>query len=403
MPTLSPDQVETIFRDDNYEAFLTRLKPQSDELDSFLSLLEVEEIRGYSYYNTNVYASYASETARNPGEPLAPQTNAQGYNYWTAIRSEVALEASIPAEYLSSALKLGDYGARQGAWMAETFKLSYAQYWTDLLAYGAVPAATLLATGVGAAGLRPRTRMYNHSLKGAKGAIISEIPNTDAADPDGSTWFSATHTRANGDTSASFQGKTLGYFNLGSSVTNAAMLLSASNLNNTLLHMENDLPFLADRKMRVLPRPTKLVVSGNLRVTASEIIEINVYQLNTPNNNKNVLFKGSQIHGIKDIIVNRLLPSSCWYVAADNGDGVKRVCKKEGDYGISGKEGPIKDTYTNMYIDQRNQIYDFQFFAFWSHIFDEAMDICWYAGSTPTTLDSSNRPAAPTTFVNFDQ
>ncbi len=404
MPTLSPNQVETIFRDENYEAFLTELPMQCEDLEEqgFYDIFTEKRIKAYSTFRTNVLASYDGEAGRNPGEALNPGTMQQGYAYYTAIRSEFNEVRSIPAEYLSSVLKLGDYAAEQGSIMARNYAQSYAEYWTFLFSYGAIAAATLLATGVGSPGRRPRSRLYNHAIKGDQGAIIAEVPNTDAADPDSSTWFSATHTRSNGDTSASYAGKSLGFFNLGSSVTNSNMILSELNLEQVLLHMENDLPFTADRVFRSARTPDTLIVSGNLRSVAAQIVDLNEYRQGTPNNDKNVMYKQSKVFGIKNVIVNRFLPDNCWYVGA-KGHGCN-IVRKEGEFGLMGKKGPIDDTWDNIFIDANRQTWIRQFFGFWSHWFTEDMDICWYAGSTSRALDSStNRPAAvaANTLVNW--
>lgn len=404
MPTITPDQVETIFRDESYEAFLTALKPQADELGDFYNLFGEDTIRGYSDFKTNVYHSFATETARNPGEALAPMTNAQGYNYWTAIRAEYNNEATIAAEYLASVLKLGDYAETQGKMMAENYKTTYALYFTALLSYGAIAPATLAAINPGPAGMHVRARIFAQYLKGAQGAIIAEIPKTDAADPDGSAWFSATHTRANGDTSASFQGNSIGYFNLGSQGTQSNLILSPGNLESALLHMENDVPFTADRIFRQVNMPETLWCSGALRSVASQIVEINEFRPGTPNNDKNPVYTGTKLFGIKNIVVNRFLPANCWGVCS-KGAGVKVIRKKDGDYGISGKEGPVPHSYTNMYVDQRNQIYAYQMLAYWSHMFDDSMDMTWYAGSLPRTLAATtNLPVAPATadLVNWN-
>lgn len=396
MPTLSPNQVETIFRDENYEAFMSELPLQCEDLEEqgFYDLFPEKKIKAYSTFKTNVLGSYDGEAGRNPGEALNPGTMQQGYAYYTAIRSEFNEVRSIPAEYLASTLKLGDYAAEQGSIMARNYAQSYAEYWTYVFSQGAIPAATLLATGVGAPGRRPRSRLYNHAIKGDQGAIIAEVPNTDAADPDGATWFAATHTRSNGDTSASYAGKSLGFFNLGSSVTNSNLVLSEQNLENVLLHMENDLPWTADRVFRSARTPDTLIVSGNLRSLATQILDLNEYRMGSANNDKNVLYKQSKVFGIKNLIVNRFLPDNCWYVGA-KGHGCS-VVKKDGGFDMAGTKGPIDDTWSNIYIDMGRQTWIRQFFGFWSHWFDDSMDMSWYAGSTSRTLDSNNHPAAVT-------
>lgn len=396
MPTLAPNQVPTIYRDENYEAFLSELPLQCEDLQEqgFYDLFPEKKIKSYSSFRDNVIGSYDGEAGRNPGEMLNPGTMQQGYRYSTAIRSEFNEVRSIPAEYLSSALKLGDYAQEQGAIMARNYAQSYAEYWTYLFSYGAIAAATLLATGVGTPGRRPRSRLFNHAIKGDQGAVIAEVPNTDAADPDGSTWFSVTHTRSNGDTSASYAGKTLGFFNLGSSVTNANMAFTSNNIEQVLLHMENDLPWTAERIFRSARTPDTCLFSGNLRSEAMKIFDLNEYVMGTPNNDKNVMFKQSKVFGIKNLICNRFLPDNCWYIGA-KGHGCA-VVKKEGGFDLSGTKGPIDDTWSNIYVDQGRQTWIRQFFGFWSHWFDDSMDISWHAGSTSRTLDSSNHPAAVT-------
>lgn len=403
MPTLSPNQVETIYRDESYEAFLTSLPQQSAELESqgFFDLFPVKEMSAYSTFRTHVYGSYTEQSARNPGEPLAPGTMAQGYNYWTAIRAEFSEVRTIAAEYLESVIKLGDYAQLQGTIQAKNYAQSFATYLTDLLAYGGVAPSTLTDTGNGSPGLRPRSRIFAQYLKGENGAIIAEIPKTDAADPDTKRWFARVgdeHIRANGDTSASYEGKTLGFFNAGSSVTGGNMILSESNLQGVLLHMENDLPWGPDRKFYAPPMPDTLIVSGNLRSTAAQIVDLNEYRLNTPNNDKNVMFRQSKVFGIKKIIVNRFLPDNCWYIAT-SGYGVNLVYKT-GKPGPVGVDGPVRGSVSNIYIDMNSQTWVRQFFAYWTHWFDENMDMTWYAGSTPTALGSAAtgfRPTAPAT------
>lgn len=400
MATLSPNQVETIYRDESYEAFLTTLPQQSQELEDqgFFDLFPVKEIDPYSTFRTHTYGSYTEEAARNPGEPLAPGTMAQGYNYWTAVRAEFAEVRTIPAEYLESVIKLGDYAAVQGEIQAKNYAQSFATYLTGLLSYGGITPATLAATGNGAPGLRPRSRIYAHYLKGEIGAIISEIPKTDAADPDGLAWFTFKgneHIRANGDTSAAtFQNKTLGYFNAGNRA-GGNMPLSEGNMEQAILHVENDIPFQADRKFYSAPILDTLIVSGNLRSLAAQIVDLNEYRLASNSNDKNVLFRQSKVFGIKNIIVDRFLPDNCWYLAA-KGYGVNLVYKK-GKPGPVGFDGPVRGSVANVYIDMNSQTWVRQFFAYWSHWFDESMDMVWYAGSTPTSLSSTNQPVAPTT------
>lgn len=405
--TLSPNQVETVYRDESYEAFLTKLPQQSEELSSqgYYDFFPVEEMKAYSSFRTHVYGSYTQESARNPGEPLPPGTMAQGYNYWTAIRSEFSEVRTIPAEYLESVLKLGDYAAVQGEIQAKNYAQSYATYWTDLLGYGGIIPATLTATGVGVPGQRPRSRIYAHYLKGETGAVIAEIPKTDAADPDGRPWFArtnATHIRSNGDTSASYAGKTLNFFNAGSSVSGGNMVLSEQNMEAALLHMENDVPWGPDRKFYAAPMLDTLIVSGNLRSIASQIVDLNEYRMNTPDNDKNVMFRQSKIFGVKNIVVNRFLPDNCWYLAA-KGEGVNMVYKS-GKPGPVGIDGPVRGSVSNIYIDMNSQTWVRQFFCYFTHWFNENMDMTWFAGSTPTSLDSNNRPVAPTavSLVNWN-
>lgn len=399
MPTLSPNQIETIYRDESYEAFLTTLPQQSEELNSqgFFDLFPVKEIEAYSTFRTHVYGSYTEESARNPGENVPPGTMAQGYNYWTAVRSEFSEGRSIPAEYLESTIKLKDYSQTQGEIQAKNYAQAHATYFTQLMSYGGILPATLTAVGIGAPGLRPRARLYAHYLKGEQGAVIAEIPKTDAAGPDLKAWFTYVgneHVLANGDTSASYAGKTLGFFNAGSSITGKNMLLTETNLENALLHVENDLPWGPDRKFYSAPVLDTLIVSGNLRSTAAQIVDLNEYRLNTPNNDRNVMFRQSKVFGIKNIVVDRFLPDNCWYLAA-KGHGVNMVYKS-GKPGPVGVDGPVRGSISNIYIDMNSQTWVRQFFAYWSHWFDENMWTTWYAGSTPTALDSNNHPAAPT-------
>lgn len=398
MPTLTPNQVETIYRDESYEAFLTELPRQSEELESqgfFQCFGDTVKTDAYSTFKTHVFGSYDGEAGRNPGEALNPGTMGQGYNYWTAIRSEFNEVRSIAAEYLESTLKLGDYAAVQGGLQAKNYFQSNAEYWTFLLSLGGIVPATLAATGNGSAGRRPRSRIFAHYLKGMQGAIIPEIPVGDQADPDGKAWFAFAgneHIRANGDTSASFAGKTLGYFNAGNRAgTN--MPLTESNLENVLLHMENDIPFGPDRIFYSAKLPDTLIVSGNLRSIAEQIVNLNEYRLNTPNNDKNVMYTQSKVFGIRSIVVNRFLPDNCWYLCA-KGTGVNKVMKN-GRPGPVGVDGPVDGTVSNIYVDQPTQTYVRQFFGYWSHQFNSDMDICWYAGSTPTAI-ASGRPTAPT-------
>src|SRR3990172_9405577 len=111
MPTLSPNQIQTIYRDESYEAFLTNLPLQCKDLkeSGFYDLFPVDEIAGISDFKTHGFGSYNEESARNPGEPLVPCTMGQGYTYFTAIRTEFSEIRSIPAEYLDAAFKLKPY------------------------------------------------------------------------------------------------------------------------------------------------------------------------------------------------------------------------------------------------------------------------------------------------------
>jgi hypothetical protein len=180
------------------------------------------------------------------------------------------------------------------------------------------------------------------------------------------------------------------------------MALNEYNLNKVLLHMENDLPWGPDRKMYSAVLPDTLVISGNLRAIASEIVDLNEYRMATGNNDKNTMWRGSKIFGIKNIIVNRFLPDNCWLVCA-KGHGVKTIYRADNQYGTVGVEGPVKGTESNIFIDMNRKTWIRQFFGYWSHMFDVEMDICWYAGSLPTTLNATTQlPVAPTSFVSWD-
>lgn len=408
MPSVTSNQVPALYRDDNFEAYATQIAQENVELEQqgFFDLFGERELESYSAYKTHLYSSYTQESARNPGEPLAPGTNAQGYNYYTAMRVEWGEMRSIHAEYLSSVLKLKDYAKEQGQVQAMNHMQAWATYWTQLFSYGAIATATLAATGNGTPGQHPRSRIFAHWLKGEPGSILAELPKTDAADPDGLPWFSPVgtpHIRANGDTSASYAGRTLGFFNMGSSVSGGNMFLTEQNLSAVLLHMENDLPWLADRKLYLAPPADTLVVSGNLKAAGKEIIDVNEYRMNSSTNDKNILFKQAKVYELKNVIVNRYLPDNCWYVGA-KGRGLHKVFPKNIP-GIVGFEGPARGTYSNIYVDMSTQTWIAQFYAYWTHWFDEFMDICWYAGSTPITLDSTNQPSAPATssLVNWAQ
>lgn len=406
MPSLGTNEIPTIYRNESYEAFLEELPQQSKELEDqgFYDLFPVKEIAEYSTFKTHVYGSFNQESARNPGEPLPPGQMAQGYNYWTAIRAEFTEVRTIHAEYLASVMKFEDYAREQGRIQAANFAQAKATYFTDLLGYGGVAAATLLAVGNGTAGQRPRARIFNHALKGEGGAIIAQIPNIDAAIPDTASnvalpWFTFAgneHALANGDTSASYAGKTLGFFNAGNS-NGANMALNENNLSNALLHIENDLPWGPDRKFYAAPVIDTLIVSGNLRVVAAELIDLNEFRLNTPNNDKNTVYKQSKVFGINKIIVNRFLPDNCWYLTA-SGHGVKCVYSSADVAKLGGgAEGPIKSTLVDVFFDKNSRTWVRQFLAYWSHWFDENAITCWYAGSTPTAITSgTNRPTAPT-------
>lgn len=403
MPSLTSNQVETIYRDESYEAFQTGLAQQSDELEKqgFFSLFPTKEVSTYSTFKTHVFASYNEESARNPGEPLSLGTMGQGYAYPTAIRAEFSESRTIPTEYLDTVLKLGDYANEQGEIQGRNYAQAYASYLTHLFSHGGIAAATLAAVGNGSAGQHPRARIFNHALKGEQGAVIAEIPNVDYADPDTKPWFAFKgneHIRAgaNADTSASYAGKTLGFFNAGSSGAAATnMILSEANLEAAILHMENDVPWGPDRKFYAAPRMNTLVCSGNLRSTAAQIIELNEFRQNTPNNDKNVMFKSNKVFAIDTIIVNRFLPDNCWYIGA-KGQGC-RITRYKGMPLLGATEGPVKGTYVHIWQDMKTKIWVRDFLAYWSHWFDSALDIAWFAGSTPTALDSNNHPAGPTT------
>lgn len=399
--SLTPNSVETIFRDEAYKAFLTELPIQAQELDEqgFYDIFPIKEIEGYSYFETNVFGSYTEDVARNPAEPLNLGTMGQGYAYHTAIRAEFNERRSIPDEYLQSVLKLGDYATEQGALMARNYYQTLARYFTSLFSYGAIAPATLAAQSNGAPGRHPMSRLFAHYLKGEAGAIIAEIPRTDAADPDGKAWFAYQgneHVRANGDTSASYAGKTLGFFNAGNQ-TGSNMSLNESNLENVLLHIENDLPWGADRVFYSAAMPDTLMVSGNLRSIAAQIVNLNEYLRNTPNNNKNVMYKQSGVFKIKNIIVNRFLPDNCWYVGA-RGKGVKMIKKKNPK--SEGSDGPVSGSKVDIWYDQNAKIWVRDLLCYWSHMFDADMDIVWYAGSSPTSL-SSGKPVAPSSLQNW--
>jgi hypothetical protein len=398
---LTPNQVETIYRDEAYKAFLTELPTQAEELESqgFYDLFKERKINGYSYFETNVFGSYTDNTARNPAEPINLGTMGQGYAYATAIRSEFSERRTIADEYLQSTLKLGDYAATQGAIMAENYYQGYARYWSMLLALGGISATTLAGAGNGAPGRHPIQRIFNHALKGEAGAIIAEVPNVDYGDPDGKPWFTFNgnnHVRSNGDTIADYAGKTLGFFNAGSSAsTGANMFLNESNLANAILHMENDLPWGPNRLFYSAAVPDTLIVSGNLRSVAAQILNLNEYRMDTPNNNKNVMYKQSGVFKVKNLIVNRFLPDNCWYLAA-KGKGVNLVRQKGGSRS-QGNAGPVEGSYVDVWFDMNTKAWVRDILCYWSHMFDSNMDICWYAGSTPTSLDSSYNPVAPTT------
>jgi hypothetical protein len=175
------------------------------------------------------------------------------------------------------------------------------------------------------------------------------------------------------------------------------MVLNESNLSNAILHMENDLPYGPNRMFYSAAVPDTLIVSGNLRAVAAEIIDLNEYLRNTPNNNKNVMYKQSGVFKLKNIIVNRFLPDNCWYLAAKK-KGVSLVRQKDGSRS-QGQPGPVKGSYLDIWFDMNTKTWARDLLCYWSHMFDSNMDICWYAGSTPTALSSSNsyNPTAPAT------
>jgi len=392
--TLSDNQVQTIYRDESYEAFLCTLPTASKELEEngFNALFPEKKITGASRIRNNLYGSYAPESARNPGEALTPMTMAQGYTYWTAIRAEFTSIASEPIEMMTSAIKLPDYAATIGETQAKAYAQARADYFTALLAYGGVASATLDDF----AGTKQRPTIYNHAVKGQPGMIIAEIPNQWVAGSDALPWFArydAPHARANGDTIASFAGKSLGYFNCGSRA-GANMRLTEANVRESLLHMENDVPWTADRILRQASMIDTLICSGNLRVAASEAFQINEYRPGTSNNDKNPVWKGSGIFNLNKLIVNRLLPDNCWYLCA-SGEGVNSIAT---DYNILGDtpKGPVDGTYVDVFQNRDNKTWIRQFFAYWSHEFNEEADICWFAGSTPLTISSTTgRPTPP--------
>lgn len=391
--TLTDNQIQTIYRDESYEAFLSTYPTAAKELEDngFFGLFKEKKISGASRIRTNLYGSYNPISARNPGEPLTPGDMAQGYNYWTAIRAEFTNIMSIPVEMLTSAIKLGDYAQTIGASQAINFAQSRADYFTSLLAFGGVASSVLEDY----AGTKQRPTIYNHKVKGgAAGMVIAEIPNQWVAGSDNKPWFcykGNEHVRANGDTIASFAGKSLGYFNAGNR-NGGNMPLTENNVREALLHMENNVPFTADRILRQASMINTLVCSGNLRVAAAEAFQINEYRPGTPNNDKNPIWKGSGVFNLDRLIVNRLLPDNCWYLCAA-GEGVNSIVT---DYPILGDvpKGPIDNTYVDVFQNRDNKTWIRQFFAFWSHEFNEEADICWFAGSTPTAV-SSGRPTAP--------
>lgn len=394
---VTPDQIPTIFRDEAYKAFLEELPTQAEEMNEFNSLFETESINGYVYYDTEVFGSNTDDVARNPGEPMNNGTMGQAYSYFTAVRAEFQERRTILDEYLQSTLKLGDFAAEQGALMARNYVIAQTKYFTRLFSLGGIVPATLAATGNGSPGRRPGARIFNHALKGQAGAVIAECPNTDAADPDGKGWFAYVgneHIRSNGDTVATFDGKTLGYFNAGSSVSGGNLILSEPNISAVLLHMENDLPYGPDQVFYAAPMADTIVVSGNLRVRAEEIFNLNEYRLNTPNNDKNTVYKSSGIFKLKNVIVNRYLPDNCWYLGK-KGTGLKKVLRK-GKPMSEGFEGPVKGSVNQISYDSLGaKAWVNDLLCFWSHKFDSHMDFTWYAGSTPTTI-SAGKPVAPT-------
>lgn len=400
MPSLNTNEIPTIFRNESYKAFLTELPLQAKELDDsgFWNLFPEESMSEYSTFKTHVYGSYTEQSARNPGEPMPPGLMQQGYNYWTAIRAEFTEVRTIHAEYLAAVQKFENYAREQGKIQAMNFTQAEATYFTHLLSYGAITPATLTATGNGTAGMRPRSRIYAHYLKGENGAIIAQIPKSDAAMPDGLSWFTYLgneHIRANGDTSASYAGKSLGFFNAGNAAGHN-MVLNENNLTNTILHMENDLPWGPDRIFRLAAPPDTLIVSGNLRAVAEEVLNLNEFRQNSPNNDKNVMWRSSGVFKLSKLIVNRFLPDNCWYLAA-SGYGVKKMVSAMDVQKLGGgAEGPVRSTLTDVFFDKNSRTWVRQFLAYWSHQFDENADMCWYAGSAPTSISSTtNLPEAP--------
>lgn len=400
MPTLSADRVPTIYRDEYYKAVLSELPLQANELEEqgYYDCFGSDEISTFSTMFTHVYHNNPGETARNPGEELVARQMGQGYNYYTVMRSESTEVVSIEEEYLGSVVKLGDYAALQGRMTAENYHQQYASYWSDLVAYGAIAPATLDDYPDNQAGQHKHVRMYNHYLKGSPGPVIANITNTDAADPDGKAWFTYygnEHVRANGDTSASYAGKTLGFFNAGSS-SGTNMFLTEANVRDACLHAENDLPWGADRIFRAAPLYDTLIVSGNLRIQGEEILNLNEYRLNTPHNDKNTVYRESKCFALKNLIVNRFWPDNCWVMCA-SGRGVKKV-RYKGEFLTGGVPGPVPSSKFCIFNDLNKHVWIQQFFAFWSFWMQPDMDIAWYAGSLPTTLDSTTgRPVAPTT------
>ena len=102
----------------------------------------------------------------------------------------------------------------------------------------------------------------------------------------------------------------------------------------------------------------------------------------------------ANVFKINKVIVNRFLPDNCWYLVA-SGYCPKIIYRTSNPLNDS-VEGPTRGTYTCVFSDLNTHIWIRQFFSFWSHQFDSNMDLCCYAGSTPTAI-SAGRPVAPTT------
>ncbi len=399
MASVNPSDVPTIYRDEAYKAFMTELPTQGQELadQGFFDLFPEKTIDGYSYYETHVFGSETVDGGRNPGEAMRLRTMGQGYLYATAVRAEFSESVTIVDEYLQTVVKLGDFAAKQGAINARNYASSKARYFTFLLSMGGIVPATLAATGNGAPGQRPRSRIFAQYLKGQAGAILAELPQNDAADPDGLGWFAFKgneHIRKNGDTTSnSFTGKSEGYYNAGGK-GGGNLRFSEQNLTAACLHMENDVSFGPDRVYYAAPMIDTCIVSGNLRAEAAAIFSANEYRLNTPNNDKNLQNKNSGVFKIQNVIVDRYLPDNCWYLGT-KGYGVHLV-KKSGKAMTGGAQGPIDSSIDDVWYEKTTKTWVNDFLVFWSHMFDSNMDICWFAGSTPTAI-ANGVPTAPTT------